>query len=70
MRRKTTEIKPKSFAHGLRPRNYAASICALGTPEERREALAKVPELWQGMTKAHVEDWFARRRAGIKKNGS
>lgn len=45
-----------------RPRHYAAEICALPTPEARREALAKVPEEWREMTRKHVENTFALKK--------
>lgn len=46
-----------------RPRQYAAEIMALRGPQERREALERVPEIWRPLTKKHVEIGFDRKRA-------
>jgi hypothetical protein len=51
----------------LRPRHYAAEICALKTKEERRAALDQVPAIWRAMTRDHVESYFAMRILWQKK---
>jgi hypothetical protein len=38
---------------GQRPRHLAAAIVALPTREERRAALAKVPQEWQALVRTH-----------------
>jgi len=60
--RKSAAVKPIVYSHDKRPRQYAAEIMKLTTPEARRIALERVPEIWRAMTKAHVEIEFARRR--------
>lgn len=41
-----------------RPRHYAAEIMQLKTREERRAALAEVPELYREIVMTHVRCWF------------
>lgn len=53
-----------------RPRHYAAEIIALPTAEERRAALEKVPELCRDITRTHVINHFALKRAQSKKERS
>ncbi len=45
-----------------RPRQYAAQILALKTKEERRAALARVPEHLQALTRKHVEIAFDQQQ--------
>lgn len=40
----------------LRPRQYAAQIVALKSLDERRAALAQVPEHLRGLVRKHVEN--------------
>lgn len=49
-------------AYDKRPRHYAAEIIALADIEQRRAALAHVPEHWRALTKAHVSDYFNKKR--------
>lgn len=37
------------------PRAYARQIIALGSLEERRQALLNVPEDWRALVRKHVE---------------
>lgn len=37
------------------PRAYARQIIALGSLEERRQALLNVPEDWRALVRRHVE---------------
>jgi len=41
------------------PRFYAAEIVQMKTKEERRDALAKVPEKFQDLVETHVRNTFA-----------
>ena len=50
------------LTHEKRPRQYAAEIMALRTREERRNALANVPEHLRELTEAHVRITFDRRK--------
>ena len=56
----------------MRPRQYAASIMLLSSKEERRTALAEVPESMRSLVESHVRNVYERnkytRRAG-KSNG-
>lgn len=45
------------------PRHYAKEICDLKSREERREALAKVPERYRQIVMQHVVNTFAIRKA-------
>ena len=57
---------PKVTSMDKRPRHYAAEICALATPSERRAALQKVPEEWREITRKHVVNTFSLRKGRIK----
>ena len=56
----------------MRPRQYAANIMLLSSKEERRAALAAVPEWMRDIVETHVRNAYDRdkyaRRAG-KSNG-
>lgn len=43
------------------PRQYASEICALKSPEERRDALALVPAPWRELVEPHVRNAFSTR---------
>lgn len=45
-----------------RPRAYAAEILQLKTIEERREALAAVPEYWREMVEYMVRNEYEKRK--------
>lgn len=45
-----------------RPRHYAAEIIAIKTREERRAALAKVPEHLRDWVEFYVKDSFEKTR--------
>lgn len=47
--------------YGQWPRQYAAEIIVLPTLEQRREALARVPEQWREWVKDYVVDYFNKR---------
>jgi len=42
-----------------RPRHFAADIIALPSRDARKQALAAVPEHWQGLVCEHVTSHFA-----------
>lgn len=44
-----------------RPRQYARQILGMASKEERKAALANVPEHLQAMTKLHVEIAYKQR---------
>lgn len=46
------------------PRKYAQEIQELKSIDERRAALALVPEHFQKMVKEHLMDAYLRRKAG------
>lgn len=48
--------------HERRPRHYAEAILSLKTKEERRKALAEVPEQFREMVRIHVEHAFMTRK--------
>lgn len=54
---KAAVIAPK------RPRQYAAEIMKLKTIDERRAALANVPDPFKGLTKDHVNNELEKRKA-------
>jgi len=42
-----------------RPRHFAAEIIALPTRDDRRQAMAAVPENFQGLVREHVVSHFS-----------
>ncbi len=55
-----------TYSHPKRPRQYADEILRLATLEERRAALAAVPEEDRDLTRRHVENAWARRQRRIQ----
>lgn len=51
-----------------RPRHYADEIIRLRTREERRDALAKVPEIFQSLVETHVRNHFSLQSFKRKQN--